>query len=719
MVDPSYCPPVATLVELLAHRATHQPDRLGYTGLADGEAEEDHRTWAELHRRARAVAAELSGRLDRGDRVLLLLDEGNRFLDALFGCMVAGVLAVPVHPPDPVRLHRTLPRLRQIAASAGVKLVLTTRAIAAQARPHLAGDPTLGPCDWVAVDDVPTARGDAFLPPELGADDLAYLQYTSGSTALPRGVMVSHRNLLHQLADFDTGYDHTPDSVLVSWLPPTHDLGLVYGRLMALYVGFHCVHFSPVAFMQRPIRWLAAMDRYRATHSCAPNFGFEVAVAKTTATERARLDLSSVRVLLNGAEPCRQTSEERFVDAFAASGLRREAVTHAMGMSEATAKIVTEPIDRYPPRFLHLDPDAFERGVVAPVARDAPRARSVASCGRTVRDTRAAIVDPATREALPDDRVGELWVAGGTVAQGYWGDPAATEATFRARTADGAGPWLRTGDLAFRHEGEIYLTGRLKDLIIVRGQNHHPQDLEWTLGEQVTGLRPNCAAAFSLDQDGEERLGVVAEVTGAAPVDEVLAAVRRVIFEEHGLQPSVVALVAPRALPKTSSGKIQRSLTRERLLTGDLELVGRWDAPRAAAAPAPDGAPADLAARLQAAPIARRHRLLAGFLAERAAALLGLDPDDVDRDRPVGELGLDSVTAVELVESVGRALGRRVAGTALFDHPTLDRLAAFLLDTAPAPAVAGPPRAGPTAADVAGLSDEEAAAALLRELDDL
>ncbi|MEQ1506620.1 MAG: AMP-binding protein [Myxococcota bacterium] len=720
-----YAPPVDTLTAMLRWRADHQPDRVGYTFLADGEVDARDRRYADLDRRARAVAAWLQANGSRGDRALMMFEEGLEYLDALFGCMYADVLAVPVHPPDPRRLSRTLPRLLNIAKDAGVTTVLTTRDLLDAAKSSFADVPELASAAWLAVDEIDTRLGtgpgtaDRWVDPGVGPDDIAYLQYTSGSTALPKGVMVSHRNLTHQLADFDQGYDHTPDSVIVSWLPATHDLGLVYGRFMPLFIGLRCVFTSPAVFMQKPTRWMQAMARFGGTHSPSPNFGFEVAARAAAKDDLSSLDLSRVQVLLNGAEPIRQESEERFTEVYAAAKLRKSAVTHAMGMSEATAKIMTEPPGRYPPKFVWIDPAAYERNEVVLVPRGTPNARTVASNGFTSGDTRVVIADPETLAALPEDRVGEMWVGGGTVAQGYWNNPEATAHTFRARTADGQGPFLRTGDLAFVHEREIYLCGRLKDVIIIRGQNHHPQDLEWTVSTAHPAMRPNCAAAFGVSDPRGEQLVLVTEVYEDKVGDpETVFGAIRAGLSEHGLAAKALVLLPTRALPKTSSGKIQRTAARQQFLDGTLPTLHRWDAPEVTESAPTDDRGGALLAAVRAAKGRRRTTVLADHLRGVVAGLLGLDPVDIDTDRPFGELGLDSVTAVEMVEAIGKALGLSLQGTLLFDHPTIDALTAHLLtrlDAAPAPSSGRPAQAR---ADVAAMTEDEAMAALLRELDD-
>ncbi|MEQ1564261.1 MAG: AMP-binding protein [Myxococcota bacterium] len=717
-----YAPSVDTLVALLRHRGASSPDRVGYTFLTpaggDSSALTAHdRTWGQLDRRARAVAAGLAAARPsvRGERALMMFDEGLEYLDALYGCMYADVLAVPVHPPDPRRLQRTLPRLLTVAKDAGVAFVLTTRALRDAIGPALG---ELGPVEWLCVDELDERAAERWVDPGVRADDIAYLQYTSGSTATPKGVMVSHRNLLHQLSDFDLGYDHTPDSVIVSWLPATHDLGLVYGRFMAPFIGCRCVFLSPTTFMQRPARWMEVMSRYRGTHSPSPNFGYEIAARKVE--DPAALDLSSVRVLLNGAEPIRQESEELFVEVFAPAGLPRSAVTHAMGMSEATAKIMTEPPDRSPPKFAHIDGAAYERNQVVLVPRGAPNSRTVASNGFTSGDTVVAIVDPDTLARLPEGRVGEMWVKGGTVAQGYFRNSEATEATFRARTSDGDGPYLRTGDLAFVLDREVYLCGRLKDVIIIRGQNLHPQDLEWTVASAHPALRPNCAAAFGVPSEAGEQLVLVSEVyeEQALEPEAVFGAVRQAL-SEHGVAARAIVLLPARGLPKTSSGKIQRTLARKLFLGGALPTLHRWDASAALAPPPP---PQDLLAKVLAATGRRRVAVLADHVRDLASALLGVSASDIDTDRPFGELGIDSVTAVEMVERLARELRLDLPGTILFDWPTIDRLSKHLVEDRLGDARPAPPKpaAGALTADrVAAMSDAEVELALLQALDDV
>lgn len=671
--SPGQRPPetIRSFVHLLHWRATTWPDAPALTFLPEGEGDGVTWTYRDLWAHGGGVALALRDRgAAPGERVAVVVDEGLAFHAALFGCMMAGVLAVPLHPPDPQRPDRTTRRITQVCAQAQVGYLITSPG-------HSATLDRAWPGPLPPVIDVTTVTPAVVDEPTQGRHDLAYLQYTSGSTSLPKGVAVSHHNLLHQLGNFDTGYDHDAQSVIVSWLPGTHDLGLVYGRMMPLFVGFRGVFFAPADFVRKPGRWLSAITKFRGTHSPTPNFGLELAVARTTPEQRAAFDLSSLKVVLNGAEPIRRASERRFVEAFTPHGLPKAALTHAYGMSESTAKITSEPINRTTPRFLDVRRDAYEAGRVELAGPHEPGPTiEVAGNGRTVGDTTAVIVDPETHIDLGADRVGEVWVSGDTVATGYFADPTSTEATFGAHTAEGRGPFLRTGDLGFLHEGELFLSGRLKDLVILRGENHHPQDLEWAVAHAHPAIRAGGIAAFAVPTDGEdsEQLVIAIEVNPTAESAAVFAAIRQALAAQ-GVAATTLVLVPPRAVPKTSSGKLQRSRARAQFIAGELPEVARAERTEAPSSPEP----ADLAATVRKAPPRRRRRLVARHLADIVGALVGLAAADVPHDMPLRDLGLDSVTAVDLVERVGRQLGGELAGTVLFDHPTIDALTEHLL----------------------------------------
>lgn len=708
------------MVDLLRARAADHADAPAFTFLRDGDHDEVTWTFAELDRRARAIAVALSRRVEPGQRVLLLYPQGLDFLAALFGCMYAGVLAVPLQPPGKHRARAALPKLEAIVADGGVAIGGTTSDLVDEMRAVVGLSPSLRGLDWLATDGVSLSLADGWVAPPIRPSDLAYLQYTSGSTSAPKGVMVSHANLLYNLRTFDINFGHDASSVMVSWLPTFHDLGLVYGGFMPVYGGFRGVLLDPLHFLRRPMRWIEAIARFHGTHAPAPNFAFELAATRSTPEERAAVDLSRWRVALNGAEPIRYDTEARFVEAFAASGVTWRTMRHAYGMSEATAVIAKEPVDSLPV-FLDVDGASLERHQVAIVDGGAPGARRIAGCGVCVDQTTVRIVDPDTLRTCPPDGVGEIWVGGPTVAQGYWNQPEATTEGFRAHTADtGEGPFLRTGDLGFVWHDNVFVTGRHKDLIIVRGENHYPQDLEWDVQNAHPAIRPSCVAAFALPDRATDAVGVVAEVYAdkVGDPEAVFAAVREVLVP-HGLSAATVALIKPSTIDKTSSGKIMRRRARERLLLGEHELIARWDAPAEVVEPVE----VDVSARLAAAPLFAREALLVAHIASRVAARLGVDVAVVDPEAPLRELGLDSVGAVELAERLSRDVGLELGATALWDHPTARALARHVLGAAApvSPVATGSegPRPDPDDAPAEDATDAELAALLAEELKDL
>ncbi|HEX7239344.1 MAG TPA: AMP-binding protein, partial [Longimicrobiaceae bacterium] len=497
----------------------------------------------------------------------------------------------------------------------------------------------------------------------------------------PKGVMVSHGNLLHNFALIEEFCGYTPQTRSVIWLPPYHDMGLIGGILQPLFTGYWAALFSPVAFIQRPARWLEAVSRYRATSSGGPNFAYDLCVHAVRPEERAGLDLSHWEIAFNGAEPVRHETLRAFAEAFAPCGFRARAFYPCYGLAEATL-MVTGSRPAEPPVERALDPDALGEGGVREAAPEG-RYRLVGS-GRSAASQRVLIVDPATLREGPADRVGEVWVSGASVARGYWGRPEETAETFGAYEAETReGPFLRTGDLGFLDGDELFITGRLKDLIVIRGRNHYPQDVEQTAIRSHPGLRAGSGAAFSVEQGGEERLVVVQEVSRQAAavldVEEVASAIRRAVASEHGLQVHAVAVVRPGGVPKTSSGKVQRRSCRGRFLAGELPLVGvsvREATGSAAPGPASAGITREA---LEAATTEERQALLEELVVRLAAQVLGVDPSRVDREQPLLALGLDSLRAMELKGALEAGLGTPVSISALLDDGRIDRLAADLL----------------------------------------
>jgi amino acid adenylation domain-containing protein len=679
----------STLVEVLRGRAEERPEARAYIFLVDGELEEQPLTYGELDRRARAIGAHLQAQTAPGARVVLLYPPDLDYLAAFFGCLYAGVIAVPAYPPDPSRLSRTLPRLVSIVADAGAEIVLTTSPIAAMAEMIFSEAPALKDKRWLSTDALSPGLADEWRAPRVLGEDLAFLQYTSGSTGTPKGVMLSHRNLLHNLRAISGAFGITSDSIGVSWLPPYHDMGLIGTILAPLYKGRPTALMSPLAFLQRPSRWLRAISHYRATISGGPNFSYELCVRKVGPEERAGLDLSSWTLAFCGAEPVRPETLDRFVEAFGPCGFRRASFYPCYGLAEATL-MVSGGLKEEEPVVRAVAEAALGQGRVEAVDPSAPRSKILVGCGRAVAGVSVVIVDPASEAACPPGQVGEIGVSGPSVAEGYWGQSEVTEKTFGAAS----GPkLLRTGDLGFLHEGELFVTGRRKDLIIIRGKNHYPQDIERTVEESAPALRRGCAAAFSVQAGGEERLVVAVEIEGerrrrepegeaATPFDPdaIYAAVRRSLADRHALLPFAVVLLRAGSIPKTSSGKIQRPECRSAFERGALDEVGRMvdDAPAPVSAPMSGGAPLSVEEVLSIRG-ADRSRWLVSYLQAQVARSLKLPPEKVDPEAPINTFGLDSLMAVELTHELERNIGAILPVTSFLREVSLVELAERVL----------------------------------------
>jgi acyl-CoA synthetase (AMP-forming)/AMP-acid ligase II len=581
--------PSATLVDLLRRRADDRPDGLAYAFLDDGGKEGERLSYGDLDREARRIAAWLQGSVSPGDRALLLFPAGLDFLKAFFGCLYAGVIAIPAPPPEASRLKRTLPRLRSIAGDAGISAVISNPGILAL----VAGSrdvPGLEAIAHLDIGAIPTDFSDPWREPRIEAEDLAYLQYTSGSTTSPKGVMISHRNVVHHCSYLRRCCEYTPESISVTWLPYFHDYGLIEGLLEPLYNGTPGYVMSPFAFLKRPFNWLQAISRYRATHTQAPNFAYEQCVRRIKPEQVAQLDLGCLRSAGNGAEPINPRVLEAFHRTFAPCGFRWNAFCPAYGLAETTL-MVSCCSPSLEPRIGRFRADALGEHRVVEAAADDVGAREVTSCGRIVCEFDVAIVHPETATRRADGEVGEIWVSDPSVARGYWRRPEDTETTFRAVLAGtGEGPFLRTGDLGFIRDGELYVTSRIKDLIIVAGANHYPQDIEWTVERCDPDVRSSGAVAFSVAVDGDERLVVAAEVErGSTPTHgdtaKLLDAIKRAVAEEHEVPVHAVLLLVRGSLPKTASGKVQRHGCWRLLEPGCPDVLASWIAGTARLAP--------------------------------------------------------------------------------------------------------------------------------------
>lgn len=547
-----------TIAQRLEHHALSRPGRTAFSFLEDSDGVTT-RTWAELVVGARAVAAALRElpRTQEQPRALLLLPQNATFLDALFGCFHAGVCAVPAHLPIPSRLEQTLPRLCTIAADARPHVVLTTRELL----PARALVPALADVPCIAVDELPVAETSAG-ESRVSPDDLAILQYSSGSSGAPRGVMVSHANLMANEAMIEDAFGHTSSTVALGWLPFQHDMGLIGYVLQPVFTGFECVIMTPLQFLKHPLRWLQEITRYRANTSGGPNFAYEMCVAAVERhgeTSLTGLDLSSWNLAFVGAEPVRAATLDRFAATFAGVGFRREAFYPCYGLAEATLIVSGGQ---------HSEPPA--------VWRD-PSDRTRVSCGRARTGFELAIVDGARGVRCEDGVEGEIWLRGASVARGYFGQQEVSRETFAA-TLDGK-TWLRTGDLGCIVGGELYITGRDKDVVVKNGVNYAAEDLEYTVQQLRLGsLHPNGYAAFGYDDGEHERLVIVTEIARDAVAvwsdvgDQIVTA----IAAAHGTPPDAVVFVHRGSIPRTTSGKIRRSECRALFARSELPEVHRY-----------------------------------------------------------------------------------------------------------------------------------------------
>ncbi len=682
------------MIRLLRWRAQAHREKSVYIYLKDGESQESRLTYGELEQRALAIAAYLQSLFPSGERVLLLYPMGTDFPTALFGCLCAGMVAVPAYPPHSKQL---LANLQATVSDAKPAAALTTASSLEQFRRQIDQAPGLMGLKWVTTDTIPDDLANSWQEPTIGCDSLAVLQYTSGSTGSPKGVMVSHGNLLHNSSAIHSIFGHSPSTRGVTWLPPYHDMGLIGGIIQPIYAGVDAILMSPVHFIQKPLRWLAAISHYSATTSGGPNFAYDLCVRKITSEQKSGLDLSSWDVAFNGAEPVRGETLQRFTAAFESCGFRQKAYLPCYGLAETTL-IASGCSKQTEPTFLPVDAQALKTSRLDLAVEDIKPVLKLVGNGEAPPGHEIVIVDPEKQTPCKSDTLGEIWVAGPSVAQGYWNRPVESEQTFRARLADKSdGPFLRTGDLGFIQAGQLFVTGRLKDLIIIRGLNHYPEDIERTVERSHEALRTGGGAAFGVEVEGEERLVVVQEVERRyikkLDAEEVIGAIRQIVSREHGVQAYAVALLKTCSLPKTTSGKIQRRLCRDHFIQGKLKVVAKCMGHSQAVAPEtptqgqeacrPGDTRADTSAasRLKAAALkvsgleydemgneetSELIRAIESHIAKKVADLLNISFLRVDVHAPLNTLGIDSLMAVELKTTIEEYLGIEVPVEAIF-----------------------------------------------------
>ncbi len=689
----------------LQHHARVRGERLAAAFLGDDVAVQASWSVGELDVRARTVGAYLQQQGLTNQTVVLAYPSGLEFIAAFCGCLYAGAIAVPAPLP---RAHGTDERLATILADSGARVALTDERHLAPVARHSA---TSGAVTDVAATDVLVTPADDYVAVAPDADRLAFLQYTSGSTRSPSGVMITLGNMTANLESLRLMLRLHEGSVGVSWLPQFHDMGLIAGTLLPLWTGYPAYLMAPGTFIQNPLRWWRACARFRGTITSGPNFAYQSSVDAARNADLRDLDLSAVEIAGNGAEPVRASTVAQFVETFGPAGFRPGSLTPSFGLAEATL-LVTSNNGTVPPVCTHVDEQALRNGHVTVLAHDDPGAKALVGSGRAAPGTVLRIVRPDTKTDLDPDEVGEIWVCSASVGRGYWRKPEESRAVFEARLNTGEGPFLRTGDLGFMRDGELFVTGRLKDVIVIRGANYYPQDLERTVEASHPALRGDAGAVVGVDTQGRVQLVVVQEIRRehwrTVDADEVFLAIRRSVAREHQLALDGIALLRPFGLPKTSSGKVQRARCRAALLDGGLPVLHEWRASASAVAPIDfTGEPLTQPGVLE--------RQLVDWL-KRECAL-----PELTWKTPFMEMGIDSLKGVELGNALSTSFNHSFSTTLLIDHPNVESLATLIRQQVlcvPTPAPVVPMPAIP-AVTRPPLGADEIASLDSDELDDL
>ena len=572
-----YSPPETNFLERLRYWAIALPDKIAYRFLGSGEVEDTTVTFAELDEKARAIAATLVAKGFAGKRALMMYPPSLEFITAFFGCHYAGVTPVPAYPP---RRNRNMGRIGAISDDAQASVALSVAPVIKSCEGWLKDAPGLQRIPWLPTESIAAELANDWVMPKVDLDDLGLIQYTSGSTGTPKGVMLSHRNLISNCRLITGAFQTGRGGAAVTWLPLYHDMGLVGGILNTMYCGIEENVMSPVAFLTRPIRWLRAISDYKAIASGGPNFAYAWCTMKITPEDCEGLDLSTWRVAFNGAEPVSAAVMERFSEKFAPYGFDHSAFYPCYGMAETTL-IVTGGSNTEPPIVRPFNKHDLVEHRVVPIDESHENARQLVGCGQVLEGEEVLIVHPENRTALPDDKIGEIWINSPSCGQGYWQRPEQTKETFQARLhPDNGKSYVRSGDLGFMDDGELFVTGRLKDMIIVRGVNRYPQDIEATVELCHPLTRSGGAAAFAVTRWDREHLVVVCEIERGRNRDQwetIIKSIRTSVSREHDLPPDAIVLVRAHSVPKTSSGKVQRHACKQNFENGeDVRVIARW-----------------------------------------------------------------------------------------------------------------------------------------------
>ncbi|MFK7765955.1 MAG: aminotransferase class I/II-fold pyridoxal phosphate-dependent enzyme [Mariniblastus sp.] len=681
-----YSPPETNILERLRYWAAARPNVVAYNFLDAGEVLSETLTYSQLDEKARAIAAMLVSKGFAGKRALMMYPPGLDFVTAFFGCHYAGVTPVPAYPPS---RNRNMARIEKISDDAEAAVALTVGSEKRRCSGWLKDSPGLHKIPWVATEDVALDMANDWVKPKIAPDDLGLIQYTSGSTGSPKGVMLSHQNLLANCRMITREFQVSWNGAICSWLPLYHDMGLVGGILNPLYCGAQETLMSPIAFLTKPIRWLRAISKFKANASGGPNFAYAWCTMKIEEKDCEGLDLSSWNVAFNGAEPVRADVMERFAKKFEPYGFNHDAFYPCYGMAETTL-IVTGGKKTEPPIVRPFNKHDLVEHRVVRVSSDDKNARSLVGCGKVLEEEEVLIVHPETRRTLPDDKIGEIWIDSPSSGQGYWKRPDVTKETFQARlNPDNGKNYVRSGDLGFMDKGELFVTGRLKDMIIVRGVNRYPQDIEATVEHCHPVTRSGGAAAFAVARWDREHLVVVCEVerteraSKSERLDEVINTIRVAVTEEHDLPPDAIVLVRAHSIPKTSSGKVQRHACKQNFEKGeDVRVIARWSAWEESHNSAAD-APAPAETNGSAKSVEGDSEIPSEIVSSVIFHVKDVGEErakDVNVDTNIVHLGLDSLERLDVAQRLEEEFGGRIPEEVLQTVETVRQVAAAIVE---------------------------------------
>lgn len=657
----------------MQERAALTPHVRAFSFLFEGEEGSQHLTYLALHQKAAAIAATLQDLQMAGERALLLYPNGFEYIAAFFGCMYAKVIPVPAYPP---RKNRSLNRIKKIVSDSQAKAALTNSKIKLEIEHNPLGEINLSDLLLINTDKIENELGSQWKEPKIFPDEIAFLQYTSGSTGTPKGVMVSHGNLIHNLEIIKTAFQSTEQTVGVGWLPPYHDMGLIGNILEPVYLGIPNILMSPVSFLQKPLRWLEAISKFQATSSGGPNFAYDLCASRITAEEILRLDLSCWQVAYNGAEPIRKETIERFSLKFGPCGFRKEAFYPCYGMAESTL-FITGGYVNHCPQTKSINKDALRYNRILESDGDAAAATYV-NCGKARLGQQVIIVHPDKLTPIPENAgIGEIWVSGSSVAKGYWNKPELTKSIFQACLSTGEGPFLRTGDLGFMIEGDLFVTGRIKDLIVIRGKNHYPQDIEITAEKSHVALKAGSGAAFSVVAEEGEQLVIAYELERSFAREQnfknIYDCIRKAVLKEHELNINAIFLLQPGTIPKTSSGKIQRFECKKGMEESTLKTVDEWHF-LGDITSSLNGVNSDTAS----SPNLKPALMIEKWLQEKLSHYTGVPLTEINTNDSFEQFGLNSLSAVEISGELSTWLNRKISPTIVYDYPNIKSLSLYL-----------------------------------------